>query len=869
MSHRYSSANAAAAPLSGGGRRFHRLLVLGVLLLNLLMLALAASTLQTSRQRALAQVRENAANLAALLELGVGDSVRRIDLSLLGIVDMLEWLGSEGQLSDERIEHVLQLHLGRHRAIDAFRVSDAAGRLWWGKGVDRRAPVSLTDRSFFAAHQAAPGEQLIVAEPVVGKVSKIRVVAFTRSWRRADGAFAGVVTAAVTLDHFPRQLAPLQLGAHGEAAIRYLDLSLLTAHPAPADGVSGAPASSLLQGFAARLDAGLMDGVLTDTGADGVERVYAFRRIQHTPFVLTVAMSPQDFLADWQRELQRTLILLLGFFLATLCAAWLLRRSWRQLGDQAVFLNTLIECLPIPFFYKDNGGRYLGCNRAFEQLLGKRRDDIVGHSVFDMAPPDIAERYDEMDRRLFAAPGTQSYEWSIMGPEGRRQVIFHKATFADAEGRIAGLLGGITDVSELKRTQEELQTHRDNLEALVVERTAELVRAKAEAESASRAKSAFLANMSHELRTPMNGIMGMIELVWRKTGDPRDRERLAKARQSSAHLLDLINGILDISKIEAERMVLEKRPFRLVEILDNALGVTAHRAEEKGLRLLVDPLPAGTRQALLGDPLRLSQVLINLLGNALKFTEAGSVGLRFEVLEESAMQLRLRCEVSDTGIGIAADALPRLFAPFEQADSSMTRRFGGSGLGLAISRRLVELMGGEIGVDSQPGCGSRFWFVVTLDKPPVIEGDASACLVPESPELALRRDFLGARVLLAEDDPINREVACDLLEEVGLVIDLAVDGEEAVRMAGENRYDLILMDMQMPKCNGLEAAVAIRAGSLNQRTPILAMTANAYDEDRQVCLAAGMNDHLGKPVAPGQLFAALLQWLRTNGRSME
>ncbi|WP_374326378.1 ATP-binding protein [Azonexus sp.] len=865
MSAHHRPEPAPVTPAPGAGRRFHHWLVLGVLLLNLLMVAIAATTLQASRQRALSQVRDDAANLAALLELGVGDSVRRIDLSLLGIVDMLEWLASEGQLSDARIEQVLQLHLGRHRAIDAFRLSDAEGYLRWGKGVDRQAPVSLTDRPFFAAHRAAPGAQLLVAEPVLGRVSKIPVAAFTRSWRRADGEFGGIVTAAVTLDHFTRQLAPLQLGAHGEAAIRYLDLNLLTAHPAAPAGVT----PFLPQGLASRLDAGLTDGVLADTGNDGMERVYAFRRIPQTPFLLTVAMAPQDFLADWQQELQRTLVLLFAFFLATLCAAWLLRRSWRQLGDQAAFLHTLIENLPIPFFYKDRTGRYRGCNRAFEQLLGRRRDEIIGYSVFDMAPPEIAERYDEMDRRLFAVPGTQSYEWSVMGPEGRRQVIFHKATFADADGQIAGLLGGITDVSELKRVQEELQAHRDNLEALVVERTAELVRAKAEAESASRAKSAFLANMSHELRTPMNGIMGMIELVWRKTVDPRDRERLSKARQSSAHLLDLINGILDISKIEAERMTLEKRPFRLAEIVDNALGVTAHRAEEKGLQLRVEPLPLAARQALLGDPLRLSQVLINLLGNALKFTEAGTVGLRFDLLEESEAHLRLRCAVSDTGIGIAADALPRLFTPFEQADSSMTRRFGGTGLGLAISRRLVELMGGEIGVDSEPGRGSCFWFVVVLDKLPVSPGEAGACLVAESPELALRRDFLGARILLAEDDPINREVACDLLEDVGLVIDLADDGEAAVRMARENRYDLILMDMQMPKCNGVEAAAAIRAGSSNQQTPILAMTANAYEEDRRACLAAGMNDHLGKPVEPAVLFAALLHWLRRNGRSAE
>ncbi len=856
-----SSAINALFPTRGGGR-FTGLLATAVLLLNLVMIAIAVVNLNTSRARALLQVEANAANLAAVLELGVGDSVRRIDLSLLGIVDMLEWLDAEGRLSDSTIERVLRLHLGRHDAIDAFRLSDGEGRLWWGKGINREAPVSLADRPFFVDHRTHPGQRLIVAEPVIGRVSKIPVVAFTRSYRHADGSFAGVVTAAVTLDHFTRQLAPLKLGEHGVAAIRYHDHGLLTAHPPERAGAS----LPVQTGTAARLDEGLEDSFL-GPGGDGVVRAYAFRRIQKTPFVLTVAMAPQDFLGDWERELLRTLILLVAFFLATLGAAWMLRRSWRQLGDQAAFLNTLVESLPIPVFYKDVAGRYLGCNRAFEALTGKRREEVVGYSVFDMAPPEIARRYHEMDAELFTRPGTQCYEWSVAGSEGMRQVIFHKATFFDANGRIAGLLGGITDVSELKRIQGELQAHRENLEALVAKRTAELARAKDDAESANRAKSAFLANMSHELRTPMNGVIGMIELVWRSTTNPRDRERLIKARQSSKHLLDLINDILDLSKIEADRMVLEKRAFRLAEVFASAIGVTSHRAEEKGLKLVVQPVPQSARQALRGDPLRLTQVLINLLGNALKFTEVGIVTVSVEMLKETPDTLGLRFEVSDTGIGIAPDDMQRLFLPFEQLDSSMSRRYGGTGLGLAISRRLVELMAGRMGVNSESGHGSCFWFEIELDKLQTDLQEVNSCPIPDSPELELRREFFGARVLIAEDDPINREVARELLEEAGLLIDQAADGEAAVQSAAENLYDVILMDMQMPVLNGVEAVAAIRAGTLNRQTPIVAMTANAYEEDRRACLAAGMNDHLGKPVDPGVLFGTLLKWLRNSRRS--
>lgn len=273
--------------------------------------------------------------------------------------------------------------------------------------------------------------------------------------------------------------------------------------------------------------------------------------------------------------------------------------------------------------------------------------------------------------------------------------------------------------------------------------------------------------------------------------------------------------------------------------------------------------PEVASQPLRGDPLRLGQILLNFTGNALKFTERGAITVRAQLLEDRLTDVLLRCEVVDTGIGIAPEDLPRMFTAFEQADGSMTRRFGGTGLGLAISKRLAGLMGGAVGVESRPGEGSCFWFTVRLQKEGVSEQSAPVDPVPlaTSLEVQIASRFRGARVLVAEDEPVNREVAVGLLGYAGLRVDVAADGAEAVEMASRNRYALILMDMQMPRVNGIDATRAIRALSDRADVPILAMTANVFDEDRARCLAAGMNDHIGKPVDPEALYSTMLKWL--------
>jgi signal transduction histidine kinase/ActR/RegA family two-component response regulator len=429
------------------------------------------------------------------------------------------------------------------------------------------------------------------------------------------------------------------------------------------------------------------------------------------------------------------------------------------------------------------------------------------------------------------------------------------------EDEIGLMVGGFNLLLKVLGEREaELNQHRHHLETLVEERTAALSIAKEAAETANRAKSTFLANMSHELRTPMNAIMGMTDLALRRASDAKQIDQLHKVTNASQHLLSVINNILDISKIEAERLTLERIDFRLGGVLENLNSLLSQKAGDKGLQLQIDLAPELANCSLRGDPLRLGQILLNLTSNAIKFTQQGAVSIRVQISDERAADLLLRFDVIDTGIGIAAEDQKRLFTAFEQANGSTTRQYGGTGLGLAICKRLAQMMGGSIGIESELGAGSNFWFTARLSKSaqpaamPVLPNASSA-------ETRIKQHYNGARVLLAEDEPINQEVSRGLLEEVGLVVDLAEDGIVAVNMAKASNYALILMDMQMPLLDGVEACKAIRLCPGREKTPILAMTANAFEEDRQRCFEAGMNDHIAKPVDPDLLFETLLKWL--------
>jgi PAS domain S-box-containing protein len=522
-------------------------------------------------------------------------------------------------------------------------------------------------------------------------------------------------------------------------------------------------------------------------------------------------------------------------------------------------LSQVAEQSPESVLITDLSGNIEYVNPAFLHNTGYSRAEVLGRNprilqtnltprsryaaMWDALNQGQSWSGELIDQRKDSSVFT---EWAVISP------------LRDEAGVVTHYVSIQEDITEKKRMAVELDEYRQGLELQVVQRTLELTNARQQAEESNRAKSEFLANMSHEIRTPLGAIFGMARLIRREPLTASQTDKINKLESASKHLSATINDILELSKIEANKLVLEEGPISVLALVDSIANMLQQTVEEKGLALDVEvgPMPQG----LVGDATRLGQALLNYVSNAVKFTETGVVTVRGCIEEESADSALLRFEVQDTGLGIAPDKLAKLFSPFMQADSTTTRKFGGTGLGLAITKRLVNAMGGDVGVQSEEGKGSTFWFSAKL-KIGGVPGGADRDESGADAGVQLKAAFAGRRVLLAEDDEFNREIGTLLLQDVGLVVDVAEDGLAAFEMAAKKSYDVILMDMQMPKMDGLEATRKIRSNHTGPTVPIVAMTANAFAEDRVRCLEAGMDDFLTKPVDPMVLYKVLLHQL--------
>ncbi len=663
------------------------------------------------------------------------------------------------------------------------------------------------------------------------------------------------------------------------------------------------------------------------------------------------------------------------------------QRQTSELQTQHEFQKALLDSIPYPMFVKDAETRFVDCNRAYERTFGVTRDELQGKTVLDLdyIPLEAREKFHAEDAAVIRDANRKSYELPIAFADGALHTTLYSVDgFRIGQDQPGGLIGLLVDITERKREQEELSI------------------AKMKAEEATEMKSMFLANMSHEIRTPMNAIIGLAHLALKTELTAKQRDYISKVHNAGTSLLSIINDILDFSKIEAGKLDIEDTDFTLDDVISSVTTLTGQKAHEKGLEFLAD-VPSTVPQYLIGDPLRLGQILTNLVNNAVKFTETGEIRLRAELVERTGEKVQLRFSVRDTGVGMTPEQSNRLFQPFIQADMSTTRKHGGTGLGLTISRRLVEMMGGRIWIESEAGVGSTFFFTVWLgvglatgrgkifpeelrtlkvlvvdDNPAAREilidalqgvasqvdavGSGAECvsavrqhegdspydvvfmdwrmpgmdgleatrqikndpLLKKQPNVVLVTAFgreevreeaeklhidaflvkpvtksmlvdtlvtvfapnagartaatassesqmerlRGARILLAEDNEINQQIAVELLEGVGAVVEVVDNGRQAVEklmeLAVPDYYDVFLTDLQMPEMDGYQATTRVRAESRFAKLPIIAMTAHATIEERQRCLEAGMNDHVAKPIDPEALFETIARYYRSR-----
>ena len=943
---------------------------------------------------AVADARKDTSNIARSVAHDAEQTFDAANLVLSGAVSRLETDGT-GPVQLERLHQFLMTQIGAQTRFRGIFVYDENGKWLTTSLPDMPPGVNNSDRDYFQFHRGDPSHAIHIGIPVKSRSGGQWIITATRRFDHPDGSFAGVVLVSIDEDYLLKFYDTFDIGSEGAILLARGDGILLVRRPfAEANVGRSMLASNLFQNARPGVSAGNSE---SRSLVDGVARFNGYVRLENYPLVVGVAVSKQEVLALWRADAWSHFATACGLAaVISLLGLWLNRQNTlRQTAEHAQVIaaaqyRLLADHSTDIIIRLDMNFRRRYISPASKEVLGYEPEELIGKRPIELVHPDDVASVDELHRRMGAGLERGGAIYRVRHRDGRwiwidaqLRLVRNSETGAPSE-----IVGALRDVTARKAIEEALAL------------------AKEAADTANLAKSEFLANMSHEIRTPMNGIIGMNGLLLR-TPLSADQRKFAEAVGFSADaLLAIINDILDISKLEAGKFELEEIDFSLQAVVEDALELMAPQAHDKALELAawVDE-PA--QRPLRGDPARMRQIILNLVSNAIKFTERGLVAIEARATGSDADGIGIRIDVHDTGIGMNDATKARLFQKFEQADGSIARRFGGTGLGLAICKQLIELMGGRIGVQDRAGGGTTFWVELTLatatdsvdravtapkrlaglrilivddlainrtifrqqlkthgmlvdEAPsgmaalsiladsrqrgeafdivlidqmmPLMSGEDLAELIladgdgrppklvlASSSGLPLRNDkaanvgfdaylvkpirqkalvdclvrlgsgepeeegasdlplttagpaVVKGRILLADDNTINQQVALTLLSEAGHVVDLAADGRQAVEAWTRQRYDLILMDVQMPIVDGLQATREIRRAEADGiHIPIIAMTANAMRGDQDVCMAAGMDDYVSKPFEMVSFLGKVAYWLdECRGRDTE